>query len=118
MTSYEIELDTFEIVVRGGVRRVTWRVADGDDWLSAPDFPGAAVENRDRAPGMVWLRRVIIRLPVGARLMRVESAPERALAKDPLAYLWGAPRSREWRVKRSYFIVSDHGQLTRSETAG
>src|SRR5690606_18767536 len=44
MTSHTIEVEAFEAVVPGGVRRVTWLVESGDEWLVAGDYPGANVE--------------------------------------------------------------------------
>lgn len=110
---YEVELQIFEVVTRGGVRRVTWLVDQEQEWVSAATFPGAELERRDRGPGMVWLCKVLLRLPLGARLMRVESQPERSEPKDPLAYLWSARRSTDRRVQRSFFEVGDQGRLIR-----
>jgi hypothetical protein len=110
-TGFEIELHIFEAVTRGGVRRVTWHVSEQDDWVSVTATPGALVENRDRGPGVVWRTQVRLRLPLGAELMRVESEPARDAPKDPMAYLWGARRGAERRVKRSYFQVGEQGKL-------
>jgi hypothetical protein len=113
MKSYELEFQLFETVMRGGTRRVTWHVLEQDAWLSVADYPGARVENQDRAPGTVWRRHVLVSLPLGAQLMRVDSEPAGDAPKDPLAYLWGAPRAAGRRVRRSYFNVGEQGQLER-----
>ena len=110
---YEIELQISEIVVRGGVRRVTWLLDKEDEWISVTQLPGAELERGDRGPGMVWLCRVRLRLPRGARLMRVESQPQRSEPKDPLTYFWSARASTEKRVQRSYFQIGDQGRLIR-----
>jgi hypothetical protein len=113
MTSVEVELEIFETVVRGGVRRVTWHVENEDDWISATVSPGAQVDRQDNSPGTVWRTRVLVRLPLGAKLMRVESEPDRQKSEDPLAYFWSAPRVHPRLVKRSYFQVADRGRLLR-----
>lgn len=114
MTEHEIQLETFEAVVEGGTRRVSWHVAQGEDWRSAASYPGAQMELADRTPGVVWQRRVRLCLPEGTRLMRVESTPEREVQRDPLAYLWKAGQSARRRVQRSYFNVGPTGRLVRS----
>jgi hypothetical protein len=113
MTSFEIEFQLFETVMRGGTRRVTWHISEQDAWLSVADYPGARVEQQERAPGTVWRRHVRVSLPLGAQLMRVDSEPAADAPRDPLAYLWGAPRAAGRRVRRSYFSVVEHGKLER-----
>ena len=115
---FAIALEAFETIVDGGVRRVSWLVADGEDWITAAEYPGASVEMADRSPGVVWRRSVRLRLPVGTRLMRVESVPPpRAAQKDPLSYLWGAPRASAQQVQRRYFKVDVGGRLEREPPA-
>jgi hypothetical protein len=110
---YEVELQISEVVTRGGVRRVTWLLDKEDEWISVAKLPGVELERGDRGPGMVWLCRVRLQLPLGARLMRVESQPQRGEPKDPLAYFWSARSSAQKRVDRSYFQVGDQGRLIR-----
>lgn len=115
---YAIALEAFEIVVDGGVRRVSWQVADGEDWITAAEYPGASVELQDRSPGVVWRRSMLLHLPVGARLMRIESVPQpRTGQKDPMSYLWGAPRASAPQVRRRYFTVDVRGRLEREPPA-
>jgi hypothetical protein len=114
MTEHEIQLEVFEAVVEGGVRRVSWHVAQGTSWLSAANYPGARVDLADRTAGVVWLRRVLLCLPAGTRLMRVESLPDRGVQRDPLAYLWKRGPSSAQDVQRSYFRVGDSGRLLRA----
>lgn len=116
--TYEIHVESSESVVPGGVRRVTWLAWREGDWSLASELPEARVEQADRGPGMVWLRRIALRLPVGARLARVESAPRRAAPRDPLAYLLG-PRAETGReARRSYFEVGPGGKLVRLPPPG
>lgn len=113
MKRFEVELEIFEAVVRGGVRRVTWHVEQEDDWISATAYPGAQMNRQDNSPGTVWRTRVLVQLPLGAKLMRVESEPERQKSQDPLAYFWSAPRVHPRLVRRSYFRVDSGGRLAR-----
>jgi hypothetical protein len=111
---HEIALEVFEAVTEGGVRRVSWHVAQGEDWLAVGNYPGARVELAQGTPGVVWRRNVQVSLPTGARLMRVESTPERSVQRDPLAYLMRPERSAKQRVLRSYFHVGTAGRLVRT----
>lgn len=110
---HTIIVESFEGIVPGGVRRVTWLVEDGPEWRLASEMPGAMVERRDAGPGVVWLQRVTLPLAAGARLMRVESAPDRAAPRDPLAYLFSPERGRGRQTRRSQFIVGSAGKLQR-----
>jgi hypothetical protein len=111
---HEIALEMFEAVARGGTRRVSWHVAQGEHWLAAANYPGARVALEDRSPGVVWQRRVVLSLPTGARLMRVESQPGSEVQRDPLAYLWKGARAAPQKVQRSYFSVGPKGSLVRA----
>jgi hypothetical protein len=113
MTDFQIQLETFESVVPGGVRRVAWFIRSGDDWARVNEHASASVELCDRGPGTVWQRRILLCLPVGARLMRVESVPRRAAARDPLAYIVSPTGARDRDTRRSYFAVSASGKLER-----
>jgi hypothetical protein len=108
-----IELDISESITRGGVRRVTWHVASDDSWLSVTAVPGAEIRDAQSTAGVVWRRHVLVELPPGTRLMRVESEPERAPPKDPMAYLWQERGGVRRKVKRSYFRVGTGGRLER-----
>jgi hypothetical protein len=110
---HSIEVEAFEAIVPGGVRRVTWLVESDDEWRLASELPGASVEARDAGPGMVWVRRVTLALPPGARLARIESEPERAVHRDPLTYLFSPDQRRGRQTRRSHFVVSVAGKLER-----
>jgi hypothetical protein len=113
VATHELTLETFESVAPGGVRRVTWLIEGEDDWMLLAELPAAQVQNLDCGPGVVWRRQVVVTLPVGARLMRVDSIPKRAPAQDPLAYLL-APSARVGReTRRSQFVVAAGGVLQR-----
>jgi|SRR5688572_26014185 len=115
MTVHPIELENLEAIADGGVRRVSWHVAQDRRWLAAVSYPGAQVSFADGRPGVVWQRRVLLSLQAGTRLMRVESRPQRKVQQDPLAYLWSSPKAGAERVLRSYFRVSQAGRLERTE---
>jgi len=112
-STHELTLETFESIVRGGVRRVTWLLETEDDWTVIGELPHARVQQLDCGPGVVWRRQVVIALPVGARLMRVESVPKRAAVSDPLAYLLGPSTRVARETRRSQFVVAVGGALTR-----
>lgn len=113
MSSHEIELNIVETVTRGGVRRITWHVKQGDAWVSAATFPGVRLDNEFGGPGVIWQRQLLLSLPAGAELMRVESSPENSPTKDPIDYLWSARRGVDRSVHRSYFRVNAQGKLQR-----
>jgi hypothetical protein len=92
---------------------VTWHVAQDDDWISVTALPEVELRDAASARGVIWKRQVVVALPLGTRLMRVESEPERAPAKDPLAYLWQTRSGLRRKVKRSYFRVDRAGRLVR-----
>ncbi|HTV18171.1 MAG TPA: hypothetical protein VMG12_05860 [Polyangiaceae bacterium] len=115
MRVHAIEIEAFEAIVRGGVRRVTWLVENDGEWRMASEQPGASVEPLDAGPGMVWVRRVTLSLPPGARLLRVESAPKQAAPRDPLAYLFEPQQRNSRQTRRSQFVVGVSGKLVRVE---
>jgi len=118
MPSVAVEFEIFESVTRGGVRRVTWHVASEDDWLSVTQVPGALLEHQDRTAGVIWRRQVLVQIPIGTRLMRVESMPDRAAPEDdPMAYLWQTRRGVGRKVKRNYFRVGPGGKLVRDSAS-
>jgi hypothetical protein len=112
-TNVELELQTFEAVVPGGVRRVTWLVLQEGKWTMASEVPGARVEQRDAGRSVVWQRHVSLSLPVGSHLSRVESLPRRAPPRDPLAYLLAPKRDSTRETRRSYFLLGPGGKLER-----
>jgi hypothetical protein len=112
-TEAPLELDTFEAIVPGGVRRVTWLVLQEGKWTLVSEVPGARVEQRDAGPKVVWRRHVSLTLPVGSHLSRVESTPKRTPPKDPLAYLLAPKRDTTTETRRSYFVLATSGKLER-----
>jgi hypothetical protein len=111
MVVHEIVLEMFEIVVRGGLRRVTWHVADGKRWVVANGFPGARSENHASTPSVVWRRHIVLSLEPGTRLLRTESRPAERRSEDPLAYLWRGERGAKRSILKSQFQVSRAGAL-------
>jgi hypothetical protein len=111
--THELTLETFESIVPGGVRRVTWLIETDEDWMVVGELPHAQVEQLDCGPGVVWRRRVVVTLAVGTKLMRVESVPKRERAKDPLAYLLGPGAGVGRETRRSQFVLAVGGALTR-----
>ena len=111
--THELTLETFESIVPGGVRRVTWLLETDDDWTIIGELPHATVQQLDCGPGVVWRRQVRLTLPVGARLMRVDSVPKRTPALDPLAYLLGSSARVGRETRRAQFVVAAGGALTR-----
>lgn len=111
--THELTLETFESIVPGGVRRVTWLLETDEDWTIIGELPHARVEHLDCGPGVVWRRRVVLTLPVGARLMRVDSVPKRGPVLDPLAYLLGPKANVGRETRRAQFVVAARGALTR-----
>lgn len=116
--THELTLETFESVVAGGVRRVTWLVETDEDWTIVGELPGACVQQLDCGPGVVWRRQVRITLPVGTRLMRVESVPKRAAAQDPLSYLLNSSTRASRETRRSQFVLALGGALSRLPPPG
>jgi hypothetical protein len=113
MNLFQVNLEMFESIVPGGVRKVAWFIRSGDDWTRVSEHTDAHVEKCDVGPGTVWLWRVALSLPLGARLMRVESIPRRAPARDPLAYIVKPNGARDRDTRRSYFAVGARGKLER-----
>jgi hypothetical protein len=113
MSLHRIELECFEVITEGGVRRVSWQLETKDGWTQISEL-ASAESNEDRAPRTVWRRRFVLELAGGSRLMRVESGPAADVRQDPMDYLLGARRSPR-RLQRSYFTVSERGQLLRQE---
>ncbi len=113
MTDVVLELEAFEAVVPGGVRRVTWLVLQDDKWTIVSEVAGARVEQCDAGRSVVWRRHISVPLPVGSRLARVESVPRRAPPRDPFAYLLTPTRGGDRETRRSYFVLGPRGKLER-----
>ena len=109
----EVSLNACEVIASGGVRRVTWHVQRGDDWIVASQLENAEISQDPSRPGVVWQQRTRVRLPHGTRLMRVESLPDRERARDPIDYLWDARPRAARRIVRHFFRVDASGALMR-----
>lgn len=105
-----ITLEDYEHVVPHGARQTTWFVRVRDAWVAARAAEGAHVENLEAGPGTVWRQCITLELAPGARLMRVETMPQKQ-RKTPLEYLESrrAPLARA--VRRREFQVGPNGEL-------
>lgn len=108
-----VELVGGESVVDRGMAQVTWWVRRGKSWVNAAQWPGAVVEPLDAAAGTVWQSRVLLALPRGTVLLRVESRPGRQARRDPLAWLEHGTRGVPRKLSKSYFRVVRSGDLER-----
>jgi hypothetical protein len=108
-----IIVEDSEHVVPHGARETTWFVRVRDAWVAAHATTGAVCERLEAGPGTVWRQRIELDLPVGTRLMRVESAPN-LQRKTPLQYLAGGPASAR-KVLRREFQVTTKGELVHFE---
>ncbi len=109
---HRVVLESFEAVVDGGVRRVTWQLEYEGRWTAAERYPGARVEATDFRPGTVWRRSTFLRLPTGTAVLRFESRPARARTGDPMEVLLGGRGNRPDTV-RTRFRVCPRGTLRR-----
>jgi hypothetical protein len=69
------------------------------------------VEPQESGPGTVWEQLVVLALPAGTQVMRVDSRPGPAARKDPLAYLRSGAKLPPRKTQRTYFRVDDSGRL-------
>lgn len=106
-----VELFESETIVARGRRKVTYLVRLNDAWVLASAHPRAVVERLSAGPGTVWEHRIELPLPVGTRLVRVESEPEPELGRDALDYLGDARRGPKRRSRRRELVVSARGEL-------
>ena len=105
-----VELVESEHVVPYGEARVTWLVQKADGWVRATEWPSAVLEDRDAGPGTVWERAVIVELPPGTLLERVESRPRPLPRKDPLSY-FDRQGARPRATRRTRYRVDVGGRL-------
>jgi hypothetical protein len=108
-----VEVRSLERVVEHGHAKVAWLVRQHDAWVAAGEVAGAEVQQLDPGPGTVWEVQTTLRLPKGTLLMRVESRPAAAIARDPLEYLARETRQAARRVQRTYHRVGHRGVLER-----
>ena len=108
-----IRLECFEVVVAGGVRRVSWQLQHEGRWVAAAKYPGASVEMADSQRGTVWRQNVFVRLPVGTHILRFEARPPTPRRGDPMNFLLGQSREDRPKLSRTLFAVSATGGLLR-----
>ncbi len=101
-----------------GTAQINWFVRFNDAWVHASVWEGARQERLDASAGTVWQSRTELDLPVGARLMRVESRPSDYARESPLEYLTRGAPSKRRNVRRHYFTVGRSGQLLAAPHTG
>ena len=106
-----VELVEHERVMGRGAARVYFLVKKGDGWLRATEWPGAQTESRDAGPGTVWERAVILELPVGTEVSRVEVRPREPRRLDPLSHLMSRASAAPRTTRRVSFRVKRDGRL-------
>jgi hypothetical protein len=99
-----------------GSTEVSWRVRRNDAWVRPGTLPGARTEKLDRGSGIVWRARIEVELPLGARLVRIETSPD----PRPLSTLGhltrGSSRARK-RTVRTEYRVGPGGALERQQAS-
>jgi len=106
-----VELIDDERIVPYGAARTTWFVRRGVSWVKAAEWPGATTERRDSGPGTVWERAVLVPLPPGTELMRVETRPRKVAPVDPLSYLSRETRRPPRSTRRTRYRVEPGGRV-------
>lgn len=106
-----VEVVDEERIVPRGTAQVNWFVRLNDAWIHVSNWPGARSERLEAGAGTVWQSRTEIRVPRGARLMRVESRPSGYTRESPLEYLTRGAPSKSRRVRRNYYFVGRSGDL-------
>ncbi|MEO8901644.1 MAG: hypothetical protein ABI627_08965 [Polyangiaceae bacterium] len=101
-----------ERIVERGTGQVNWFVRVNDAWAHVSTWPGARSDRLDAGAGTVWQSRTELDLPLGARLMRVESRPQSYARESPLEYLTRGAPSKSRKVRRTYYAVGRAGALT------
>lgn len=106
-----VEVVDEETIVERGTRRVVWFVKGNAGWAHAAGWPGASRRDRDAGPGTVWEREVVLELPLGTELMRVEVRPAARRDRDALDYLRAEVRDAPRQVRRTYYRAGARGRL-------
>ncbi len=106
-----VELSSSETVTERGTAKVSWHVKQGDGWVGAAEVVGVTQERLDAGPGTVWETRMVLELPLGTLLMRVESRPAPYQHRGVLDYLGREARLPPRRVRRSLYRVGRRGAL-------
>jgi hypothetical protein len=107
-----VELFESETIVERGSRTVLWRVCRNDAWLSVTEWPDARIDTLEPPAGTVWQRRILLRVPRGTILIRLESRPAPTQRLNPLEYLRRERFRTGRRTKRVAYRVGSGGQLT------
>lgn len=110
-----VEVIDEERIVERGTAQVNWFVRLNDAWVHASSWPGARSERLAAGAGTVWQSRTELDLPRGARLMRVESRPDRYARDSPLEYLTRGAPSKSRRLRRTYYRIGRHGDLVATQ---
>lgn len=95
--------------------KTTWTIKQGEEWILASQYPGAQTEMMDAGPGTVWERYLELEVPVGALVVRTNSAPGQGPRRDVLSYLTRETREVARRVVRQFYRVAPNGDLTRTQ---
>jgi len=106
-----VEVVEMEVVDGRSTRRTHWFVRRGQAWVKAAEWPGAREERREAGPGTVWERVLLLALPEGERLMRVDVRPRPLPPRDPLAYLRSSAPGAAKTTRRLYYSVERGGRL-------
>lgn len=106
-----IELVDEEYVVARGTAEVHWFVRVNDAWQHAASCAGAREERLDPAPGVVYRTRVLLDVPQGTRLLRVESKPGAPRRETILEHLRRGPSLPPRRTLRRVYEVDARGHL-------
>lgn len=104
-----VELTESESVVPRGSATTHWLVRQQAVWVAVAKHPRALVGKVEPRPGVVWMRRIILRVARGTELLCVHAAP-RETARSPLGFLqFGLNPKR--RVIRTQYRVGAGGRL-------
>jgi hypothetical protein len=107
-----VELFESETIVERGSRMVLWRVCHNDASVSVTEWPDAQIDTLEPPAGTVWQRRILLRVPRGTILIRMESGPAPMQRLDPLDYLRRERVRAGRRTRHVTYRVGSGGQLT------
>jgi len=110
--TFSIVLVESEQVVPRGVSRQTWSVHHGGRWVAAGRVPGAVVSMLSSSSGIIWKRRVELRLVSGTRLALTQESPKPRKSRDVFDILTLDQSSSRMTRKIEHTVALD-GQLIR-----